>query len=432
MENETSVKLDLDGHPDVKKQMTMTKFDEAALRELVKLQPLIEENIVHLIDFFYANLEEKPHLMEIIETNSSVERLKKTLRRHIVEMFDGTIDSTFLQKRIRIAEIHVKIGLEPKWYLCSYQALQQEIFRIVYDAIPEKEELFRAVDAVSKMLSLEQQLVLEAFDAEVENIRNREAAMREELHTYISGKSEELGAVAEETNASIQEMSAQAQEITAKAQEGTEISTASKDSAMDGGKKVERLSDMLDETTKQIHQIDKQMEELASFSKEIQDIVGIVQGIADETNLLALNAAIEAARAGEHGKGFAIVADEVRKLSEQTKDSVVKVRTLTDQTEAGVQKNASMSRAITARMEEGNEHAASVEEAFQHILANMDRALGKNEEIEKDLVSFTGVVQEVSKASNQISETAEELLDHSTGMNGDTSSGQGNKAFQTG
>ncbi|MEH7596673.1 methyl-accepting chemotaxis protein, partial [Bacillus toyonensis] len=95
-------------------------------------------------------------------------------------------------------------------------------------------------------------------------------------------------------------------------------STHTREKAEDGGKLVGKTVNQMQSIAESVSQSDAVIQLLNNKSKQIGEILEVIQNIADQTNLLALNAAIEAARAGEHGRGFAIVADEVRKLAEQS------------------------------------------------------------------------------------------------------------------
>ncbi|MDH5932174.1 methyl-accepting chemotaxis protein [Vibrio splendidus] len=129
------------------------------------------------------------------------------------------------------------------------------------------------------------------------------------------------------------------------------------------------------------------VEELAKNNGNITEILSVIEGISEQTNLLALNAAIEAARAGEQGRGFAVVADEVRNLASRTQSSVGEIRAVIDKVHAGTQD-------VVEAIQEGN------------ILAN-DTALHVQNAVE-DLGSIFTSIEEISDMNNQIVRAAEE------------------------
>ncbi|MEZ8253444.1 methyl-accepting chemotaxis protein [Vibrio splendidus] len=129
------------------------------------------------------------------------------------------------------------------------------------------------------------------------------------------------------------------------------------------------------------------VEELAKNNGNITEILSVIEGISEQTNLLALNAAIEAARAGEQGRGFAVVADEVRNLASRTQSSVGEIRAVIDKVHAGTQD-------VVEAIQEGN------------ILAN-DTALHVQNAVE-DLGSIFTSIEEISDMNSQIVRAAEE------------------------
>ncbi|MBE6182756.1 MAG: hypothetical protein E7150_00640, partial [Bacillus sp. (in: Bacteria)] len=129
------VELTVDKSSEVFKQIQMIGLTIDDLQKMLIIKPLVIEKIDVIVDRFYQNLENEPSLFAIINDHSSIERLKITLKNHISEMFDGKINETYFEKRIRIAHVHVKIGLPTKWYMCAFQDLFLSICNIIEENI---------------------------------------------------------------------------------------------------------------------------------------------------------------------------------------------------------------------------------------------------------------------------------------------------------
>jgi len=110
--------------------------------------------------------------------------------------------------------------------------------------------------------------------------------------------------------------------------------------------------------------------ELSEHTQQIGNSIGVVDDIAEQTNMLALNAAVEAARAGEHGKGFAVVAGEIRKLADESKQAITKITTLT----SNIQYTTNSTVMAT---EEGSKEIESVVKDIDTVAANSESLLNQ-------------------------------------------------------
>jgi len=130
----------------------------------------------------------------------------------------------------------------------------------------------------------------------------------------LSRRTEQQAASLEETAAALEEITATVKKTAANTKEASTSVIAAKSAAEDGGRVVETAI--------------KAMGEIEQSSKQITDIIGVIDEIAFQTNLLALNAGVEAARAGDAGKGFAVVASEVRALAQRSSEAAKEIKTL--------------------------------------------------------------------------------------------------------
>lgn len=111
------------------------------------------------------------------------------------------------------------------------------------------------------------------------------------------------------------------------------------------------------------------MTEISTSSRRVLDIIGMIDGIAFQTNILALNAAVEAARAGEHGRGFAVVASEVRGLAQRSASAAKEVKSLIDVSLSTIDKGAFLTKGAGENMTEVTIAVEAVKKVMDEIAA---------------------------------------------------------------
>ena len=218
----------------------------------------------------------------------------------------------------------------------------------------------------------------------------------------LSSRTEEQASALEETASATEQLSGTVQQNADSAAQANQLAAQAKDVAAHGGAVVT--------------QVVQTMQAINQSAAKIVDIIGVIDGIAFQTNILALNAAVEAARAGEAGRGFAVVASEVRALAGRSADAAREVKTLiTDsvaKTQAG---NAQAAQAGTAMQEimDGIQRVAGIVDEI--ALASREQASGLSQ-INQAVAHLDGVtqqnaalVEQTSAASSSLQQQAQDL-----------------------
>ncbi|MDO8321212.1 methyl-accepting chemotaxis protein [Rhodoferax sp.] len=175
-----------------------------------------------------------------------------------------------------------------------------------------RDEVAQVLIALSKMQGNLAKVVSEVRSGS-EGVATASAQIASGNHD-LSSRTEQQASALEETAASMEQLSATVKQNAENAQQANQMARAASSTALKGGEVVAEVV----ETMKHIN----------DSSKRIFDIIGVIDGIAFQTNILALNAAVEAARAGEQGRGFAVVASEVRSLAGRSAEAAKEIKTL--------------------------------------------------------------------------------------------------------
>lgn len=198
----------------------------------------------------------------------------------------------------------------------------------------------------------------------------------------------------------IQQMSSTVLQVSDNCNKAAEAARKAADTARQGGTIVDDSLTKMRVIAEAVSGTARKMEELGKSSDQIGRIIGVIDDIADQTNLLALNAAIEAARAGEQGRGFAVVADEVRKLAERTTVATKEIAHMIQNIQSETRGAVNAMEQGTRQVEEGVVYTAQAGDALKEIILMA-------EQVGEMIVHIATAATQQSTASEHVSNNME-------------------------
>lgn len=208
----------------------------------------------------------------------------------------------------------------------------------------------------------------------------------------------------------IEQLGATIADVARNAQVAAETARATRSNADQGLAVIAQTNSSISELSLEVENIATVVTTLAQNSDKIADILGVIRGISEQTNLLALNAAIEAARAGEQGRGFAVVADEVRNLAQRAAQSTNQIQQMIDQLAEQSRLAVQTSTAGQQRARDGVAAMATASEVLARIVDGIRTIDQLNQDVARATDEQAAVVQDISQSVH----TSNQLIDEST------------------
>jgi methyl-accepting chemotaxis protein len=218
----------------------------------------------------------------------------------------------------------------------------------------------------------------------------------------LSGRTEHQAASLQQTAASMQQMNDTVQANTENARQANQLARSASEVASQGGQDVDAVV--------------QTMGGIQESSRRIADIIGVIDGIAFQTNILALNAAVEAARAGEQGRGFAVVASEVRSLAQRSANAAREIKTLIQDSVEKVERGTSQVNGAGQVIQEAVTQVRRVNDLIAEISSStQEQSMGVSQintavtQLDQATQQNAALVEQTSAAAESMRQQAQQL-----------------------
>lgn len=250
------------------------------------------------------------------------------------------------------------------------------------------------------------------------------------IEEMAKGATEQVN-FADKTNNEMKELSSEINDVVKNVKNVTTKTSKTKELSNEAIDYVTTLTSINDEVGHNLKQVDHTIEKLSVDVTGIKEIIKLIKGISDQTNLLSLNASIEAARAGEAGRGFAIVAQEVRSLAEQSKQSTIQIETMVNEILIQSESSVGLVKQSLSLFDQQTESVMNTKNAFNNIIQDtnnivyytelmensIDLICNSQENVEKAIVEMVKVAEYSSATTQEVTATTEEQFAASEELN---------------